>query len=174
MERRNFIKLAGFTTFGLMSVNNIFASNLKLLSYELIEIVPPNVHVRHGFFNVQKKENKAFHIQRDIFNNDGLENISDDRMASIKISDKNIESYGILDKTNFNSKSKRLSAISLRANKSTSMKLDSPCIIFAEYNKLTINGVVVEKDQAFVQYSRKEIVILSESNQSVFIYKINS
>ena len=106
MERRSFIRLAGLTTFGLIAGGNLVASALKMSNHQLMEINPPNIHVRHGFFNLQVPNEKGLLIQRDIFNQNGLEAISEDRIASIKISDKNIAHYGIINKEGFNSKSK--------------------------------------------------------------------
>ena len=91
MERRNFIRLAGLTTIGLMAGGQLFASALRQSNHQLLTIEPPNIHVRHGFFNLQIPHNNELHIQRDIFNQNGFESIAKDRMASIKISDKNVK-----------------------------------------------------------------------------------
>ncbi len=172
MERRTFIKLSGLTTFGLLAGGNLIASAFNMKNYQLVEINLPNIHVRHGFFNLQTANQNRLAVQRDIFNQNGLEEISEYRMVSIKISEGHKESFGITNKNGFKSKSNRLSAIQLKANGSKSINVDSPSLIFAEFNRLTINGVLVENNQAFIQYSKKELEIKSESNQSVFIYKI--
>ncbi len=171
MERRNFIKLSGLTTFGLVAGSNLFAFGLEIKNHQLIEINRPNIHVRHGFFNLQTPNQNKLYVQRDLFNKSGLEAISEDRMASIKIVRDNDETFGIMDHKGFKSTSKKLSAIKLKANKITFVNVDTQSLIFAEYDALRINGTIVKNDHAFCQTSKGEIGILSKINQSVFIYK---
>lgn len=171
MKRRGFIRLAGLTTFGFMAGGNLFASVLKMSNSKLIEISPPNIHVRHGFFNLQVTHKNGLHVQRDIFNQTGLETVSNDRMISLKITDENIETFGIKDKLGFNSKSNRITAISLEANKITSINIDSSSLLFSEYDELTVEGTLVKTDKAFIQPSKTTLAVLSKSNQSIFIYK---
>jgi len=171
MERSSFIRLTGLATFGLMAGGNLFASAPKIRKPQLIEIKPPKLHVRHGFLNLQSDNQKGLHIQRDVFNKNGLQTISEDRMVSIKISDENKETFGIKDKIGFESKSKNFSALQLRANSTTSIKVDSPSLLFSEFGGLTINGILVENNRAFYQKSKGEVTIFTKTNQCVFVYK---
>lgn len=143
MERSTFIKLTGLTTFGIMAGGNLFASVFE--SQELLEIDAPKIHVRHGYFNLQEANQSGFYIQRDVFNKNGLEGISDNRMTSIKVSDKNITHFGILDKTGFKSKSKRFSTVRLKANRATSIQVDSRNLIFSEFDEFVVDGVKILK-----------------------------
>ena len=172
MERRSFIRLAGLTTLGLMAGGNLFASALKMRKSEFIEIKPPNIHVRHGFFNLQVPNEKGLQIQRDIFNQNGLEAISEDRIASIKISDKNIAHYGILNKEGFNSKSKKLTAFKIKANSSKSIKIDSPCLIFSEHDDFLMDGESISKQQAVMKHQSGMVKLTSTKDQHLIIYTI--
>lgn len=172
MERRSFIRLAGLTTFGLMAGGNLVASALKMSNHQLIEIKPPNIHVRHGFFNLQVPNEKGLLIQRDIFNQNGLEAISEDRIASIKISDKNIAHYGIINKEGFNSKSKKLTAFKIKANSSKSIKIDSPCLIFSEYDDFLVDGESISKQQAIKKTQSGMVKLTSTKAQQLIIFNI--
>ena len=174
MGRRNFIRLTGLTTFGLIAGRNLFASVFKEVNYELIEIKPPKIHVRHGLFNIHSTTNNRLHIQRDIFNGNGLEQISEERMVSIKISDINGETFGISNKKEFKSKSSKLTAMKLSKHQSSMISIDSPSIIFSEFDGLHIDGINIKNDQAFLQNHSVEMKISSEANQFVFVYKINN
>ena len=173
MERRDFIRFTGLTTLGLITGSNLLASAFTAAKHEFIEIKPPKIHVRHGLFNVHSNKNNGLHIQRDIFNGNGLEQISEERMASIKISDITGETFGISDKNEFKSNSSLLTAIKLVANKATSIKIDSPSIVFSEFEELSVNGALVKNDRAILQTSKAELRVLSNKNQYLFIYSSN-
>ena len=174
MKKRTFIRLSGLTSIGILAGGNLFASSFKIRNQQFINIEAPNIHVRHGFFNIQTANHNGLYVQRDIFNKNGLEALSDDRIVSIKISDQEIETYGISDNTGFNSKSNKLVAIKLEANKTTSIKIDTPSLIFSEHGKIELNGMSVSMNQAVIQDSSIELELLSESNQSVFIYEFRT
>ncbi len=172
MERRSFIRLAGLTTFGLMAGGNLVASALKMSNHQLIEIKPPNIHVRHGFFNLQVPNEKGLQIQRDIFNQNGLDGISENRMVSIKVSEEHKESFGIINKKGFQSKSKRLSAINLKANSSKSIIVDSLCLIFSEHDDFLVDGESISKQQAFKKHQSGMVKLTSTKDQHLIIYTI--
>ena len=94
-------------------------------------------------------------------------------MASIKISDITGETFGISDKNEFKSNSSLLTAIKLVANKATSIKIDSPSIVFSEFEELSVNGALVKNDRAILQTSKAELRVLSNKNQYLFIYSNN-
>jgi hypothetical protein len=104
IERKNFIRLAGLTTFGLMTNGSLFTSALNSSNHQVIDIKPPNIHVRHGFFNLQIINTNELQIQRDIFNRNGLELISKDRMVSIKRSTARHKIFGVINQNAFKSK----------------------------------------------------------------------
>lgn len=172
MERRSFISLAGLTTFGLMAGSNLFASVFK--NRELIEIEPPNIHVRHGFFNIQTANRNGIFIQRDIFNQNGLEEISEDRMVSIKISEEHKESFGIINKKGFQSKSKRLSAINLKVNSSKTIKVDSPCLIFSEHDDFIVDGISFSNQEAVKIHQPCLVKLTSTKAQHLILYTIRN
>ena len=172
MERRHFIALTGLSTLGLLAGSNLFASVFKEVNHELIEIKPPTIHVRHGVFNLQTTRHNGIKIQRDIFNRDGLSQISHRRIVSIKISDSNKETFGISEASGFRSESNKLTALKLIANKTISINIDSPSAIVSEFEEIYINTLLVNNNQAFVQYSKAETRILSNYDQSIFIYKL--
>jgi|TARA_B110000091_G_scaffold212327_1_gene258816 hypothetical protein len=171
MERSTFIKLAGLTTFGFMTVGNLFASVFK--RQELIEIDTPSIHLRHGVFNLQITKYDGFHIQRDIFNRNGLEKISEDRITSIKISDKDIENYVTLSKIGFNSNSKGLYAIKLKANRTSSMEINSPSLIFSEHDEFLVDGIFISKQQAVMKHQPCLVKLTSTKEQYLIIYNID-
>ena len=172
MERRGFIKRVGLSTAGVMIGSSLFASVFKRKQFELIEIDFPRIHVRHGFYNLQGSSDKGLQIQRDVFNENGLEQISENRMVSVKVSDSGKENFGILDKEEFKSKSNKLSALKLKANELIYVNVDAPCLIFSEIGTLIISGKVVNSNQAISLTSKKGVALNSEVNQSVFIYKL--
>jgi len=172
MERRSFIRLAGLTTFGLMAGGNLVASALKMSYHQLMEIKPPNIHVRHGFFNLQVPNEKGLQIQRDIFNQNGLDGISENRMVSIKVSEEHKESFGIINKKGFKSKSKELSAIKLKANSSQSIEVDSPCLIFSEHDDFLVDGESISKRQAVKKHQSGMVKLTSIKAQHLIIYTI--
>lgn len=171
MEKRRFIQLAGFTSIGLFTGVSLLASMLMEGNSQIIEIQAPNIHVRHGNFNLQVANQQGLQIQRDIFNKNGLLAVTTDRMVSIKISDEQRNVYGVNDKNGFYSKSKYLSAIDLQAKESSLVNISSPCILFAEFGDLIVNGKVVKNHQAFYLKSSENVSVLSEVDQSVFIYR---
>ena len=134
--------------------------------------VPPNIQVRHGYFNLQETNQSGFHIQRDVFNENGLEAISDNRMTSIKVSDKNITHFGILDKTGFKSKSKRFSTIRLKANRATSIKVESRNLIFSEFDEFVVDGVKISKQQAVIKNQSGIVKLTSTEDQYLIIYNV--
>ena len=170
MERRTFIKLSTLTSFGLIVGGNVFASVFK--NEELIEIEAPNIHVRHGIFNLQATNHNGLHIQRDVFNRNGLEEISEDRMVSIKISDNNKDSFCTIDKTGLHGKSRKLSAVKLKANNSRSIKIDSPSLIFSEHDDFLIDGMLILKQQAIMKKQRCVVKLRSTKDQHLVIYNI--
>ena len=172
MDRKSFIRLTGLTTFGLMAGDNLFASAFKMSENKLIEIKPPNIHIRHGFFSLQVPNENGLHIQRDIFNQNGLEEISEDRMVSIKISGEHKESFGIINKKGFKSKSKRLSAINLKANSSKSIIVDSPCLVFSEHDDFLVDGISFSKQQAIKIHQSCLVKLTSTEAQHLIIYNI--
>ena len=149
MERRSFIRLAGLTTFGLMAGGNLVASALKMSNHQLMEINPPNIHVRHGFFNLQVPNEKGLQIQRDIFNQNGLDGISENRMVSIKVS-----------------------AFKIKANSSKSIKIDSPCLIFSEHDDFLVDGESISKQQAIKKHQSGMVKLTSIKAQHLIIYTI--
>ena len=172
MERRSFIRLAGLTTFGLIAGGNLVASALKMSYHQLMEIKPPNIHVRHGFFNLQVPNEKGLQIQRDIFNQNGLDGISENRMVSIKVSEEHKESFGIINKKGFQSKSKELSAIKLKANSSQSIEVDSPCLIFSEHDDFLVDGESISKRQAVKKHQSGMVKLTSIKAQHLIIFNI--
>jgi len=172
MDRKSFIRLVGLTSFGLMAGSNLFASALKMRENQFIEIKPPNVHVRHGFFNLQVSNENGLHIHRDIFNQNGLEEISEHRMVSIKISEDHKENFGIINKKGFQSKSKRLSGINLKANSSKSIKVNSPSFIFSEYDDFLVDGIPFSKQQAVKIQQPCLVKLTSKKTQHLIIYSI--
>lgn len=170
MDRKSFIRLVGLTSFGLMAGSNLFASALKMRKNQFIEIKPPNIHVRHGFFNLQVPNENGLHIHRDIFNQNGLEKISEDRMVSIKISEDHKEKFGIINKNGFQSKSKRLSVINLKANSSKSIKVDSSCLIFSEHDDFLVDGMPFTKQQAVKIQQPCLVKLTSKKAQYLIIY----
>jgi hypothetical protein len=162
MERDTFIKLSGLTAIGFLQFKN----------HELIEITPPTLHNSHGLFNIQDIKKNHLYIQRDLFNKNGLQIITENRISSIKISNGNIENFGVLSKNGFKTASKNLSAIALNSGKTTAIQIDSQSIIFSEYDSLTIEGLVMANNYAFIQHAKGEIAITSKVNQSLFIYKL--
>ena len=172
MERRSFIRLAGLTTFGLIAGGNLVASALKMSYHQLMEIKPPNIHVRHGFFNLQVPNEKGLQIQRDIFNQNGLDGISENRMVSIKVSEEHKESFGIINKKGFKSKSKELSAIKLKANSSQSIEVDSPCLIFSEHDDFLVDGESISKRQAVKKNQSGMVKLTSIKAQHLIIFNI--
>ena len=116
MNRRRFIKLASLTSIALAASGNIYSRSLVEKNSSLISVLAPNIHVRHGQFNLQSGQVKGLHIQRDIFNHNGLQTISKDRIVSVKVSEQNQDFFGVCDNGDFKSDSKSLSAIQLKAN----------------------------------------------------------
>ena len=172
MDRKSFIRLTGLTTLGLMAGGNLFASAYKMSKNQFIEIKPPNIHVRHGFFNLQVPNENGLHVQRDIFNQNGLDGISENRMVSIKVSEEHKESFGIINKKGFKSKSKKLSAIKLKANSSKSIKVDSPCLIFSEHDDFLIDGISFSKKQAVMKHQSCTVKLTSTKDQHLILYNI--
>ena len=172
MDRKSFIRLAGLTTFGLMAGGNLVASALKMSYHQLMAIKPPNIHVRHGFFNLQVPNEKGLQIQRDIFNQNGLDGISENRMVSIKVSEEHKQSFGIINKKGFKSKSKELSAIKLKANSSQSIEVDSPCLIFSEHDDFLVDGESISKQQAFKKHQSGMVKLTSTKDQHLIVYTI--
>ena len=173
MERRSFIRLTSLTSIGLLAGGNLFASTFKNTNHELIEIEAPTIHVRHGSFNIQPSNQNKINIQRDIFNANGLEQLSENRMVSIKVTNNNSSTFGVLGNKNIKSNDEKLVSIKLSQNNSKSVKVTSPSIIFSEYDEISVNGIILKKNQAYIQYVNSEISLLSKRNQAVLIYKLN-
>ena len=93
-------------------------------------------------------------------------------MVSIKISGEHKESFGIINKKGFQSKSKRLSAINLKANSSKSIIVDSPCIIFSEHDDFLVDGESISKQQAVKKHQSGMVKLTSIKAQHLIIYNI--
>ena len=172
MERKSFIRLTGLTAIGYAAGGSLFASAFKRDSYRLVGIEPPKIHVRHGLFNVQTTKLSGLHVQRDIFNKNGLDALSDNRILSLMISDSNKKTFGVGDQQGFTSKSDKLSVIKIESGTTVSVKIDSPSLLFAEFGELSVNDILVKNDQAMIQYSNAEVKISSLASQLLFIYKL--
>ena len=171
MERATFIKLSGLTAIGFLTSGIIFSAELNRKNYRSIKISLPNLHARHGFFNLQNVKKGELHIQRDLFNKNGLQTISNNRMTSLKISHKNEDFYGILNLQGFKTNSKQISSIKLLANNRTTINLDSQSLLFSEYDSIAINGIDFESDIAYLQNKSGKVTISSKIDQSIFVYK---
>ena len=172
MLRRDFIKQGALTAFGLMVGGSLFATAFERCEFKLIDIDFPIVHMRHGFYNIQGTNDKILQVQRDIFNQNGLVKIAENRFVSIKVSESRNETFGVLNKEGLRSKSNKLVAAKLNAKKTVTVIVDSPSIIFSEFEKIKVGGVLVKSHQAVFINSKQDITVHSDVNQSVFIYTI--
>lgn len=171
MDRRRFIRLTGLTSFAFLAGSSLMAAVFNRKSASVIPIGAPSVHVRHGNFNLQMEKPSGLHIQRDIFNKNGLPNIAEDRMVSVRISEQEKETFGVCDSTGFQSESKNLTCISLKANTPSKIDLESSSIVFAEFEEVLIDGASIKSNEAFTPGDSQIHTLISAVDQSVFVYK---
>ena len=86
MDRRKFIQLTGLTSLGmLLGVNAMAGSTAEPA---IVFIGTPNVHGRHGLYCLDNPMgNNGLTIQRDVLTQNGLDQIIDNRITTIKLID---------------------------------------------------------------------------------------
>ncbi len=170
MHRRKFIKLAGFSAMGQLIGLQVLASNFLGYTYNIIDILPPQIHVRHGYLNLEHKTCDGLLIQRDVFNKNGLEQVASKRMTSIKISEGNLTTFGVCSEGLLVEPVGSLKTVELKKGRIQTLKLSSPSILFSEYEEFKINELQIGRDKALYYKSNANLKIESKKEQSIFIY----
>lgn len=160
------------SSIGLLMSNQLLATSEEEI---LLSIAPPEIHVRHGMFDLQSTPPAAekLHIQRDIFSRNGLQLAANDRMTSVKVCLHSQEILAVLSPDNFRSNSSLLSAQLLSSSRNQSLVIDQPSLLFSEYDALRINGQKILKDQGLLVSASSKIHVSSENEQFVMILSLN-
>ena len=173
MNRKTFIKLTSLAAVGTFFGLNALAENVQHTSAFIINIEKPKIHVRHGLFNLHTATfSEKIGIQRDIFNRNGLAEISDDRMTTIKLKNGKNEVFALLQNDIFESDSPQLTAFQLQENETFFIDINAEMLIFSEFHDFYINDMKVQIEPAFLKKEQGKIKLFSKTKQYIFVYQL--
>ncbi len=172
MDRKEFLRSMGLFS----SVLVVGVSPIKILGQSdkdtVIDIGSPLIHVRHGLYNIPNSSHEGIRVQRDIFNQNGLEAMSKNRMMSIHISEHGRQTSAVWDHQRITTQSDKLSTRALSPHRTLQLDIEKPSLIFSEFGDLKINGTSLSDKQAWLQSHSGAIAITSHIPQQLFLYQL--
>ncbi|MCI5056701.1 MAG: hypothetical protein MRY83_11375 [Flavobacteriales bacterium] len=166
MDRKKFVKITSMVSAGVVVGFDLSART----SHHLVDIGTPNFHVRHGLYNLQVVPEREFFVQRDVFGREGLSEVSNERISTIRLRYGAAEVFAILDENGLTNSSDRLSVQKLSKNRTYKIDVGS-CLIFSEFERFRVDGVSVSENQACI--TRKgSMEVASNRDQYLVIYKL--
>jgi hypothetical protein len=166
MQRKTFLKIST-----LSAVASLLGIPRLISNDKVIDIGAPKFHVRHGLFDLNSNEglDREIKIQRDVLTRNGLEEMDPDRLTSIKISNGDMNDYGLITKDGLSGNMLEIQAVKIPANSSKVIETGANCIVFSEYADFQINGKEISNDQGILSTSDK-LKLGSKVDQFVLIY----